>query len=86
MVKPIEFFCAAPEAEAVFLMGDFNDWNPMSLPMQRRSDGWWFVQVRLTHGHHHYLFVVDGTPTLDPHAVGAVKIHRYAQVSLIAVS
>jgi 1,4-alpha-glucan branching enzyme len=85
-IKPINFYCAAPEAASVFLLGDFNDWNRASHPMQRRVDGWWFLQVPLTHGHHQYLFLVDGTPTLDPHATGVVQIDRYAQVSVLAVS
>jgi len=84
--KPINFYCAALEARSVCLMGDFNGWNPASHPMERRRDGWWFLQVPLTHGHHQYLFVVDGTPTLDPHATGAARNERYAKVSLIAVS
>ena len=86
MAKPTNFYYAMPEAESVYIMGDFNDWNPTSLPMQRRVDGWWFVQVPLTHGHHHYLFLVDGVPTLDPHATGIARVDRYAQVSVIAVS
>ena len=86
MVKPINFYCNAPEATSVYLMGDFNDWNPRSLPMERRVDGWWFAQVPLSHGHHHYLFLVDGTPTLDPHATGTVQVDRYANVSVLAVS
>lgn len=85
-IKPINFYCAAPEAESVFLMGDFNDWSPASHAMQRRVDGWWFLQVPLTHGHHQYLFLVDGAPTLDPNATGVVQIDRYAQASVIAVS
>jgi 1,4-alpha-glucan branching enzyme len=84
--KPINFYCTAPEAQSVCLMGDFNGWNPTSHPMEQRRDGWWFLQVQLTHGHHQYLFVVDGTPTLDPHATGAARNERYAKVSLIAVS
>lgn len=86
VLKPTHFYCAAPGAKSVYLMGDFNDWSPTSHPMQRRVDGWWFIQVPLTHGHHQYLFLVDGTPTLDPHATGVVQIDRYANVSVIAVS
>ena len=84
--KPINFFCFAPGAKTVYLMGDFNDWNPASLPMQRRPEGWWVLQVELPHGYHQYQFLVDGTPTLDPHATGSTRNSRYAQVSLIAVS
>ena len=86
MLKPINFYCSAPEAESVHLMGDFNGWNPSSHRMQKQLDGWWFLPVPLTHGHHQYLFVVDGTPTLDRHATGTTRNHRYEKVSLIAVS
>jgi 1,4-alpha-glucan branching enzyme len=86
MRKPVNFFYATPDAKAVNLMGDFNNWDPKSLPMERRVDGWWSIQVPLTHGHHHYLFLVDGRPELDPHATGTVQVDRYSTVSLIAVS
>src|SRR5262245_45312850 len=84
--KPINFFCAAPDAKQVYLMGDFNEWSPTSLPMERRPDGWWSLQVPLSHGHHQYLFLVDGTPTLDPHATGTTRNIRYEHVSLLAAS
>ena len=86
MSKPINFYYARPDARSVSLIGDFNGWNPNSLPMQRRVDGWWFIEVPLTHGHHHYLFVVDGIPTLDPQATGTVRADHYAKASMIAVS
>ena len=84
--KPVSFYYAVPEAKSVNLIGDFNGWNPKSLPMQRRTDGWWSIQVPLSQGNHHYLFLVDGTPTLDPHAIGTAHGDRYAHVSIIAVS
>ena len=86
LIKPINFYCAAPQAESVYLMGDFNGWSPSSLPMERRVDGWWFLQVALSHGAHQYQFVVDGTPTLDPNSTGTARNDRYEQVSLITVS
>jgi 1,4-alpha-glucan branching enzyme len=86
MAKPVNFYCAAPRAESVNLTGDFNKWNPSSLPMERRRDGWWFLQVPLTHGHHQYRFLVDGKPHLDPQATGIARDDRNEEVSLIAVS
>ena len=86
MAKPVSFFFAAPQALAVCLSGDFNDWNPTSHPMERRADGWWYLQVPLTHGHHLYHFVVDGKPTLDPHAVGAKRNEHDQPASVRAVS
>jgi 1,4-alpha-glucan branching enzyme len=86
MAKPVNFYFAKPDARAVSLIGDFNNWNPNSLPMQRRVDGWWFIQVPLTHGHHQYLFLVDGSPTLDPKATGTVHVDGFPKASVIAVS
>ncbi len=86
MAKPVNFYCAAPRAKSVNLAGDFNDWDSSSLPMKRRVDGWWFLQVPLTHGHHQYRFLVDGKPMLDPHATGVVHNERNEEVSLVAVS
>lgn len=86
MNKPVNFFCAATSASQVYLVGDFNRWHPTSHPMTRQSDGSWFLQVALNHGHHHYHFVADGQPTLDPQAMGVARNERNERVSLIAVS
>lgn len=85
-IKPINFYCAHQEAQAVFIMGDFNDWNPASHPMVKQHDGTWFAQLQLNHGHHHYQFLVDGKPTLDPRAQGIGRNELNEKVSLIAVS
>ena len=66
--------------------GDFNDWDLTSLPMQRQPDGCWFVQVPLTHGHHQYVFLVDGEPELDPVAAGIVRVDAFGKASVVAVS
>ena len=86
MAKPVPFICFAPQAQSVCLMGDFNDWDPVAHPMKPQLDGAWRLEVPLNHGHHHYLFVVDGKPILDPHAQGIARDHKGAKVSLIAVS
>jgi 1,4-alpha-glucan branching enzyme len=86
MAKPVSFFCAVVHAQMVCLVGDFNEWNPTSLPMQRQADGSWYLQVPLTHGHHEYLFLVDGIPVLDPNATGTARNERNELVSLMAVS
>ncbi len=83
-LRPINFYCDAPRAKSVQIAGDFNHWLP--LPMHRRVDGWWCVQVLLCHGHHRYRFVVDGRPRLDPAATGVDRDDQGETVSLIAVS
>ena len=84
LIRPINFYCCAPEARSVQLLCDFNHWNP--LVMHRRDDGWWFIQVLLTHGHHQYRFLVDGKPVLDPRATGVSRDRSNEEVSVVAVS
>src|SRR5258706_5121029 len=84
--KPVSFICQAPAARQVCIMGDFNDWDPRSHPMTRQADGAWRAELPLNHGHHHYLFVIDGKPALDPRAQGIARDERNEKVSLVAVS
>jgi 1,4-alpha-glucan branching enzyme len=86
ILKPINFFCIAPDAQQVYLIGDFNDWDPNSHPMKRQRDGTWLLQIPLNHGHHHYQFLVDGKPTLDPRAYGTARNLLGEKVSLLALS
>jgi 1,4-alpha-glucan branching enzyme len=86
MSKPVNFVCRAPGAKAVFLIGDFNQWNPASHPMRRQPDGAWHLAVPLHHGHHRYCFLVDGERVLDPNAHGVARDDQGQRVSLVAVS
>ena len=86
MVKPVNFFCLAPRASQVCLIGDFNNWDPASHPMKRQPGGMWLIQVSLCHGHHHYQFLVDGEPILDPAANGIARNELGERVSLRWVS
>ncbi|MGP8020367.1 MAG: glycoside hydrolase family 13 [Limisphaerales bacterium] len=80
-LRPINFYCAAPRAHSVELVGDFNHWRPF--PMQRSVDGWWSAQVELCHGHHQYRFLVDGnrcwirTPPALPATNGMNMFHSW---------
>lgn len=80
------FFCHAPQARQVALVGDFNDWNPKATPMTRQDDGRWMASLELSHGYHQYLFLVDGERMLDPNAAGIGRNERNERVSLVAVS
>ena len=82
----VNFYCRAPEARQVSLVGDFNQWDPNATPMTRRPDGRWMAGLELRHGSHQYLFLVDGKPVLDPAATGTTRNERDEPVSLITVS
>lgn len=81
-----DFFCHAPEAKQVSIVGDFNNWNPNATPMVRQPDGQWIASLELRHGYHQYAFLVDGKRVLDPNAAGKTKDPHNEPVSLVAVS
>jgi 1,4-alpha-glucan branching enzyme len=84
--RQVRFHCRAPEANTVYLMGDFNHWDPNSHPMRRQADGNWTVEVELSQGYQHYRFLVDGEPTLDPRSYGTARDEFGEKVSLLGVS
>lgn len=86
IAKPINFVCRAPGAKQVSVIGDFNGWDPKVNPMHRQPDGAWMAQVQLSHGHHQYLFSVDGQAQLDPRAQGIARTPQGERVSLVAIS
>lgn len=60
-----KFKLYAPDAKQVMLAGDFNGWNPYSVPMKKEGDAWVF-NLHLAPGKHRYKFVVDGEWIKDP--------------------
>lgn len=85
VIKPVAFMYIG-EAQSVYVIGDFNDWDPTAHPMKQGVDGAWRVNIPIAHGHHHYLFLVDGKPTLDPQGHGIARNENNEKVSLLAVS
>ena len=56
----VTFALSAPSAGRVALIGDFNDWNPDAIPLQR-GESQWSVTLKLKPGRYRYSFVVDGS-------------------------
>lgn len=57
-----------PQAQAVYLAGDFNGWDPQAKPMRRRAGGQFRTNLDLPPGEYQYKFVVDGKWMIDPTA------------------
>lgn len=57
-----------PEAEKVFVVGDFNNWTVRADPMiDKNGDGQWTLLYTLSPGVYQYKFVVDGVTWIpDP--------------------
>ena len=64
--KKINFELLVPEAHRVTLVGDFNTWDPNSIPMAREKSGNWKAELKLKPGRYEYKFVVDGEWWTDP--------------------
>jgi hypothetical protein len=56
-----QFVGRFPGARSVHVVGSFNDWGPVSIPLEDRDhDGVWRAVMVLPTGTHEYMFVVDG--------------------------
>jgi 1,4-alpha-glucan branching enzyme len=65
-LKSVDFSCHAPNAQAVFVAGTFNDWSPDAAPLQQKADGHWNTTLQVTPGHHEFKFVVDSQWCCEP--------------------
>ncbi len=85
-LRTVNFICNAPQAKAVSLVGDFNNWDPAANPMKQQPDRAWLLPMELKHGHHRYAFLVDGQLVLDPRAQGITRNEKGERVSMVPVS
>ncbi len=72
-LKKIKFSLDVPEAQSVFVTGDFNDWDPKSQPLKKHSKKTWKVSVYLMPGRYEYRFLVDGRWQNDPKCTSYVS-------------
>lgn len=62
------FVCSVkPDAKAVYLVGEFNGWNPEAHRMVKKGNGFQKT-VQLKPGEYQYKFLVDGEWFTDPEA------------------
>ena len=54
------FVASFPQANAVHIAGEFNDWNPEKTPMKKQPDGTWQAAIHIKKGVYRYRLVVDG--------------------------
>jgi len=79
------FYYKDPRAKNVYIVGDFNNWNPFSTPMRKNKAGIWEIELDLLPGTYSYRFVVDGMFKLDPLAQRLVKDrfdNKYNQITI----
>jgi 1,4-alpha-glucan branching enzyme len=64
--RKVQFEFSAPEAEEVYLAGDFNSWDTHSNPMKKDRKGMWKATITLKPGRYEYRLYCDGTWDNDP--------------------
>lgn len=58
--RKITISLKAPNANEVFLVGDFNNWDAGANPMKLDVDGRWKISLIFTPGRYEFKFLVDG--------------------------
>jgi 1,4-alpha-glucan branching enzyme len=76
------FVASYPQAAAVQIAGDFNDWKPEKNPMRKSFDGTWQASVHLAKGVYKYRLVVDGNWQQDPHN-NAAEPNQYGEMNSV---
>ena len=57
----ITFVCnVMGDTSSVYLVGSFNDWDPVKLPMAKNKDGSFRKKLTLKPGRYEYKFITDG--------------------------
>ncbi len=73
------------QAESLFLVGSFNDWDIGRDKMEMDEDGVYHITILLEEGKYHYKFFVDGKWLTDPQAKKLVDDGMGSQDAVIVV-
>ena len=66
------FYYRDEGAKNVYMVGDFNNWNPYSHPFRKNKSGIWEIEFDLVPGAYAYRFIVDGLFRRDPLGIKVV--------------
>lgn len=80
-----EFSFYRPNAQHVFLVGDFNSWRDGQNRMTRMADGHWVAQLRLPPGDFNFRYRADGAWFTDYAAFG-VEANEYGLNSVVRIA
>jgi len=79
------FYYKNDSAKNVYLVGDFNNWNPYSLHMIKDKSGYWKVVVDIIPGAYTYRFLVDGEYKKDPLSETLVYDRFYNKLTFVII-
>ncbi len=64
--KSVPFEFLAQDAQEVYLVGNFNNWDERANLMKKDKNGMWKTTLTLKPGRYEYRFLVDGNWENDP--------------------
>lgn len=62
----VKFIYKGPAKRNVYLVGDFNNWDPFMYKMKESRTGFYELSLHLLPGEHFYYFLSNGLKILDP--------------------
>jgi 1,4-alpha-glucan branching enzyme len=65
-LREVKFSFESADAREVYLLGDFNHWDPNAHPMENDGNGKWNRTVMIPPGKYEYKFLADGRWLEDP--------------------
>jgi 1,4-alpha-glucan branching enzyme len=83
----VTFTVHADKGKAVYLAGEFNDWNPSAKKMAYKArSGIYSASIKLAAGTYQYKFVIDGVWCADPENSNSVPNDQGTFNSVITVA
>lgn len=74
-------------ADAIYLVGDFNQWNRTSHPLQRERDGGWRITVDLETGRiYQFRYLRDGLEWMNDNQSDAYVANPYGSDNSVVVA
>ena len=70
----------------LYLVGDFNDWDKTSRPMQREGDGVWAARMWLAAGTYQFKYCSDDDRWFNDHAAFGIARGPFGWNSTVVVS
>ena len=84
--KEVTFTVHAEKGKAVYVAGEFNNWDPTAKKMAYKAkDGIYAATIKLAPGDYQYKFVIDGTWCADPENVNSVANDQGPFNSVVSV-
>ncbi len=62
----ISFAYKGDPGRSIFIIGDFNNWDPYMYKLDEISPGYYFISLNIGPGRHYYNFVINGEKVADP--------------------